>query len=57
MNIMKIESMDCEQLLWTRDTSEEALTSKMFRNDPEYLQIHNDSETILSKEKIEIISM
>jgi hypothetical protein len=54
---MKIESMDCEQLLWTRDTSEEALTSKMFRNDPEYLQIHNDSETILSKEKIEIISM
>lgn len=49
--------MDFEQLLWLRDTSEETLTSEMFRGDTEYERIRNECDTKISKEKIETMEL
>lgn len=47
--------MDLEQLLWMRDTSEEALTSEMFKNDRKYFELHQEVDEKISLDKIEIM--
>lgn len=54
---MKIKGTDFETLFSIRDTSEEALTSKMFHNDIEYLRIVNEADEEISLRKIEIITI
>jgi len=46
---MKIKGLDLETLFVIRDTSEEALTSEMFHNDPEYLRIVKETDEEITK--------
>lgn len=54
---MKIKEMDLEQLLWMRDTSEEALSSEMFKDDKEYFHIHREVDERISREIIERVEL
>ena len=53
---MRIKEMDLEQLLWLRDTSEEALTSEMFKNDRRYYELHLEVDEKISLDKIKIVN-